>query len=158
MMDAYEAFARNAHLVIDTCYIKNVDMCERLNVVVPCPELNKYILVLCIFLEKKNRRPISCVIKNGFQEIQKLYFDFDEIQRCYANYVNSEDHEHITVDFSDAVEVGLRQALGDTIVDKLVRWCKFHFLQSAAKVARLAADNEYAMLIMEQSINITSIQ
>ena len=50
--------------------------------------------------------------------------------------------EQLMVDFSDAEENGLRIALEDQLVDKVIRGCKFHFMQTTEKVATLVTETD----------------
>ena len=46
------------------------------------------------------------------------------------------------VDFSDAEENGLREALGDDYINSKLHGCEFHFKQSVNKVAKLVTETE----------------
>ena len=50
--------------------------------------------------------------------------------------------EQIMVDFSDAEEKGLREALGDDYINSKLRGCEFHFKQFVNKVAKLVTETE----------------
>ncbi len=106
----------------DICYTKNEELPGLFNVVAPCTELKRYIPVYRVFVNKQDAVSIAFVISSIFKTIQKRHPEFKN--------------------FSDAEENGLREALGDWLVDKVLRGCKFHFIQSAQKVAILVTDTE----------------
>ena len=103
-----------------------------MNVVAPCEELRRYVPVFRVFLNKQDASAISFAISNAFQHVDKSNAEFGMGQNVVQ----------IMVDYSDAEENGLRQSLGHEFVDKVLRGCLFHFMQSAQKVAVLVTETE----------------
>ena len=127
-----EIFSKATHLFIDIVYIRNDDVPGLLNIVAPSALLRGYVPVFRVFLNKQNAESISFVCRHAFQHINKEHSEFR----------NGEAIKQIMVNYSDAEENGLRDALGDEFVEKVLRGCKFHFLQSVAKVAAVVTETD----------------
>ena len=128
-----ECFSKSTHLFVDICYIKkNSELPGLLNIVAPCSELKCYVPMYWIFVNKQDGTAIAFVVETAFRNIQAHYPQFNM----------GSNIEQLMVDFSDAKENGLRAVLGNDLINKVIRGCKFHFMQSTEKVAMLVTETD----------------
>ena len=102
------------------------------NTVAPCKKLRFYVSVYRIFVNKQDAVAIFTVLKTVF----------DKVHNRHPNFKRGENIKQTMVDYSDAEENGLRLALVDDFVEKVLRGCNFHFLQSAVKMANTVTTTE----------------
>ena len=116
-----QIFADTTHLFIDIVYIRNNEIPGLFNIVAPCQELSCYVPVFRVFVNnKQDTTAIAKVISQVFNHINENDKTFDDGSKI----------EQIMVDFSDAEDAGLRKALGEDFVNRVLRGCDFHYKQS----------------------------
>ena len=124
-----QCFPKSTHLFMDIVYIRNNEVPGLFNMVAPCEELRCYVPVFRIFVNKQD----------AIAEV--IYCVFAWVDKKDSEFNMGEKIEQIMVDFSDAEENGLKDALGSNFVKKVLRGCEFHYMKSVVKVAKLQAKN-----------------
>ena len=93
-------------------------------------KLLSYVPVFRVFVNKQDTTAIAKVISQVFNHINENDKTFD----------NGSKIEQIMVDFSDAEDAGLRKALGEDFVNRVLRACDFHYKQSVYRVATFVTE------------------
>ena len=132
-----QLFAQATHIFVDVTYIKTHDFPGLLNIVAPCTAIKGYLSVFRVFISKQDSTSFAYAINRML----------DTVTESFPGFERGKNLEQIMVDFSDAEDNGIKEVLGPYLADKIIRGCKFHFLQSAQKVAILVTKTQNEELI-----------